>query len=74
MVLLLDMFHRQNNLEELYPLFAFLNVQPLGDWNDFSRLVSKPIKAGRSDLAIQRIHVSYVLLDSITLDADFRSS
>ena len=53
MVLLLDMFHRQNNLEELYPLFAFLNVQPLGDWDDFSRLVSKPIKAGRSDLAIQ---------------------
>ena len=74
MVLLLDMFHRQNNLEELYPLFVFLNVQPLSDWDNFSRLVSKPIKAGHSDLAIQRIHVSCVLLDSITLDINFRLS
>ena len=52
---------RQNNVEELYSLVKFLRVKPLNDWQTFNEQINKPIKSGRSVLALKRLHVSVPL-------------
>ncbi|KAF8314018.1 hypothetical protein DL93DRAFT_1101779 [Clavulina sp. PMI_390] len=47
----------QNSVDELYPLFRFLKIRPLNDWDNFSSVISKPVKDGRSKNAMKRLHV-----------------
>lgn len=47
----------QNNIEELYPLFAFLRIRPLNDWDYFKNTISKPVKEGRTKLAMKKLQV-----------------
>ncbi|CED84401.1 snf2 family dna-dependent atpase [Phaffia rhodozyma] len=47
----------QNNVDELYPLFAFLRCRPLDDWDNFREQISKPVKNGRTKYAMRKLHV-----------------
>ncbi|KAH8990774.1 SNF2 family N-terminal domain-containing protein [Lactarius akahatsu] len=47
----------QNNVEELYSLLKFLRVKPLNDWQTFNEQINKPVKSGRSVIAMKRLHV-----------------
>ncbi|GJE98728.1 DEAD/DEAH box helicase [Phanerochaete sordida] len=47
----------QNNVEELYSLLKFLRIRPLDDWNEFKVAIAQPIKNGRPQRAIKRLHV-----------------
>lgn len=47
----------QNNIEELYPLFAFLRIRPLNDWDYFKNTIAKPVKEGRTKLAMKKLQV-----------------
>lgn len=47
----------QNNIEELYPLFAFLRIRPLNDWDYFKTTIAKPVKEGRTKLAMKKLQV-----------------
>lgn len=52
----------QNNVEELYSLIKFLRIKPLNDWQTFRDQISEPIKKGRPQRAIKRLHVGFFLL------------
>lgn len=45
----------QNNIDELYSLFRFLNVQPLCDYPTFKRNISIPIQNGDTQIAMERL-------------------
>ncbi|KAI0342449.1 hypothetical protein BDW22DRAFT_1330967 [Trametopsis cervina] len=47
----------QNNVEELYSLIKFLKLRPLDDWAEFKAKIAQPIKNGRPQRAIKRLHV-----------------
>ncbi|KAI5980878.1 SNF2 family N-terminal domain-containing protein [Pisolithus marmoratus] len=47
----------QNRVEDLYSMFKFLNVKPLGDLQEFKSYIVKPIKGGQVTLAIERLQV-----------------
>lgn len=47
----------QNNVEELYSLLKFLRLRPLDDWAEFKEKIAQPIKNGRPQRAIKRLHV-----------------
>lgn len=47
----------QNNVEELYSLLKFLRLRPLDDWTEFKEQIAQPIKNGRPQRAIKRLHV-----------------
>lgn len=53
---------RQNNVEELFSLLKFLQIRPLNDWETFNRQINKPVKSGRSQRAMKRLHVRVFLL------------
>lgn len=55
----------QNNVEELYSLLKFLRLRPLDDWNEFKVKIAQPIKNGRPQRAIKRLHVRYQLFSSL---------
>lgn len=57
----------QNNVDELYSLIKFLRIKPLNDWPTFRDQISEPVKKGRPQRAIKRLHVcivSYVATSS----------
>ncbi|KAH7101206.1 SNF2 family N-terminal domain-containing protein [Auriculariales sp. MPI-PUGE-AT-0066] len=45
----------QNNIEELFPLFRFLRINPLRNLETFKELISIPISKGRTGRAMKRI-------------------
>nr|XP_019049476.1 hypothetical protein I302_03265 [Kwoniella bestiolae CBS 10118]OCF28406.1 hypothetical protein I302_03265 [Kwoniella bestiolae CBS 10118] len=47
----------QNSVEELFSLFKFLRARPLDDWEDFRDRIVKPVKDGKTKLAMKRLHV-----------------
>lgn len=47
----------QNRVEDLYSMFKFLKVEPLGDLQEFRNYILKPIKGGQVTLAIERLQV-----------------
>ncbi|WVQ61960.1 uncharacterized protein L199_000093 [Kwoniella botswanensis] len=47
----------QNSVEELFSLFKFLRARPLDDWEDFRDRIIKPVKDGKTKLAMKRLHV-----------------
>jgi hypothetical protein len=47
----------QNNVDELFSLFAFLRCRPLDDWDTFREQISKPVKAGRTKYAMKKLQV-----------------
>lgn len=47
----------QNNVDELFPLFAFLRCRPLDSWDTFREQISKPVKAGRTKYAMKKLQV-----------------
>jgi SNF2 family DNA or RNA helicase len=47
----------QNNVEELYSLFRFLNIRPLNDWHEFDEKINKPMKGGASTAPMKRLQV-----------------
>ncbi|RSH87961.1 uncharacterized protein EHS24_000484 [Apiotrichum porosum] len=47
----------QNNVEELYSLFKFLRARPLDNWQTFRSRVSSEVKAGRTGVAMKRLHI-----------------
>jgi SNF2 family DNA or RNA helicase len=49
----------QNNVDELYSLLRFLHMRPLDDWAEFKEKISQPVKAGRPQRAIKRLHVRF---------------
>ncbi|KAI0088296.1 SNF2 family N-terminal domain-containing protein [Irpex rosettiformis] len=51
----------QNNVEELFSLMKFLKMRPLDDWANFKEKIAQPIKNGRPQRAIKRLHASVVL-------------
>lgn len=57
---------QQNNIEELYPLFAFLRIRPLNDWDYFKSTIAKPVKEGRTKLAMKKLQVR-IWLDEVSL-------
>ncbi|KAF8266996.1 P-loop containing nucleoside triphosphate hydrolase protein [Lactarius quietus] len=58
----------QNNVEELYSLLKFLRIKPLNEWQTFNEQISKPLKSGRSAVAMKRLHVPLkVVLRAIML-------
>ncbi|KAI6138387.1 SNF2 family N-terminal domain-containing protein [Pisolithus tinctorius] len=65
----------QNRVEDLYSMFRFINVRPLGDLQEFKNYIIKPIKGGQVTLAIERLQVvlSAVMLrrrkDAVQIDA-----
>src|SRR5882757_5481941 len=49
---------RQNNVTELFSLFAFLRVKPLSNWDTFNEQIAKPVKNGRgAGRAMKRLQV-----------------
>ncbi|KAI5986789.1 P-loop containing nucleoside triphosphate hydrolase protein, partial [Pisolithus albus] len=48
---------RQNGVEDLYSMFRFMNVKPLGDLQAFKSHIIKPTKGGQATLAIERLQV-----------------
>ena len=50
---------RQNSTEDLYSVLRFINVKPLGDWQEFRKYIMKPIKGGQTSLAIERLQVKF---------------
>ncbi|KIK20282.1 hypothetical protein PISMIDRAFT_106069, partial [Pisolithus microcarpus 441] len=47
----------QNWVEDLYSMFKFLKVEPLGDLQEFRNYILKPIKGGQVTLAIECLQV-----------------
>ncbi|TFK51301.1 hypothetical protein OE88DRAFT_1659198 [Heliocybe sulcata] len=47
----------QNKVEDLYPLFHFLGVLPLSEWDSFNEMLARPLRRGISGRAIQQLHV-----------------
>ncbi|KAI5981607.1 SNF2 family N-terminal domain-containing protein [Pisolithus albus] len=47
----------QNGVEDLYSMFRFMNVKPLGDLQAFKSHIIKPTKGGQATLAIERLQV-----------------
>ncbi|KIK13541.1 hypothetical protein PISMIDRAFT_17922 [Pisolithus microcarpus 441] len=47
----------QNRVEDLYSMFKFLKVEPLGDLQEFRNYILKPIKGGQVTLAIEHLQV-----------------
>lgn len=67
----------QNNVEELYSLLRFLCLRPLDDWNEFKVKIAQPIKNGRPQRAIKRLHVRrgyYSIVVQNMADMSFRRS
>ncbi|KAI0692705.1 SNF2 family N-terminal domain-containing protein [Cytidiella melzeri] len=52
----------QNNVDELYSLIKFLKLRPLDDWAEFKTKIAQPIKNGRPQRAIKRLHASLSFL------------
>ncbi|KAI6011715.1 SNF2 family N-terminal domain-containing protein, partial [Pisolithus microcarpus] len=57
----------QNWVEDLYSMFKFLNVEPLGDLQEFRKFILKPIKGGQDmvqndalQLPDRHVHVGYL--------------
>ncbi|KAF8217682.1 SNF2 family N-terminal domain-containing protein [Mycena galopus ATCC 62051] len=47
-----------NKVDEFFPLFKFLHIKPLNDWDQFNALIAKPISKGTgANLALKRLHV-----------------
>ncbi|KAI6156876.1 SNF2 family N-terminal domain-containing protein [Pisolithus tinctorius] len=65
----------QNRVEDLYSMFRFINVRPIGDLQEFKNYIIKPIKGGQVTLAIECLQVvlSAVMLrrqkDAVQIDA-----
>jgi hypothetical protein len=49
--------HRQNSVEDLFPLFKFMGVKPVNDWQHFNENIAKPVKAGKATRAMKRLQV-----------------
>ncbi|KAI6034780.1 SNF2 family N-terminal domain-containing protein [Pisolithus microcarpus] len=47
----------QNKVEDLYSMFKFINIRPLGDLQEFKKYIMKPIKGGQATLAVERLQV-----------------
>jgi hypothetical protein len=47
----------QNSVEELYSLFKFLRARPLDNWGSFRERILSEVKAGRTGVAMKRLHV-----------------
>ncbi|PSR75765.1 hypothetical protein PHLCEN_2v8882 [Hermanssonia centrifuga] len=48
----------QNSVDELYSLIKFLRIKPLNDWTTFREQIAQPVKAGRPQRAIKRLHAT----------------
>ncbi|KIO04944.1 hypothetical protein M404DRAFT_949715 [Pisolithus tinctorius Marx 270] len=65
----------QNRVEDLYSMFRFINIRPIGDLQEFKNYIIKPIKGGQVTLAIECLQVvlSAVMLrrqkDAVQIDA-----
>ncbi|KAI6095022.1 SNF2 family N-terminal domain-containing protein [Pisolithus croceorrhizus] len=64
----------QNRVEDLYSMFKFLNVKPLGDLQEFKNYIVKPIKGGQMTLAIERLQVRRRPIDDGVVDEDLSAS
>lgn len=51
----------QNSVEDLFSILKFLRIKPLNDWPHFNETIVKPVKAGRSTLAMKRLQVCPIL-------------
>ncbi|KAI6115083.1 SNF2 family N-terminal domain-containing protein, partial [Pisolithus croceorrhizus] len=47
----------QNRVEDLYSMFKFLNIEPLGDLQEFRNYILKPFNGGQVTLAIECLQV-----------------
>lgn len=45
----------QNNIDELYSLFRFLNIKPLSDYPTFKKNISIPMQNGDVQIAMERL-------------------
>lgn len=46
----------QNNLDELQSLIKFLRIKPYDDLREWKEHIEQPLKNGRGDMAIRRLH------------------
>ncbi|CAG7854171.1 Uncharacterized ATP-dependent helicase C582.10c [Serendipita indica DSM 11827] len=60
----------QNQVDDLFPLFRFLRIKPLHEWDEFNAKIREPLSRGRSGTAMKRLHhiLSTIMLRRLKAD------